>query len=114
MKHLILILVLLLTNAQEQVSIEDRYDITDILDNLLEFGVGNGCEGEFANSVNHPISYVYYNGNLDLSCKVLQLNKADLLINGVLLYEDNQVTKEYLIEIGHLIVTCDDSQITYQ
>lgn len=65
------------------------------------------------NGINGARTFWIYNGNLDLSCVRLELNNADVKLNGTILFNSQEVSIDEMIEIERIIKLCECDTITY-
>jgi hypothetical protein len=67
--------------------------------------LGDGLEGER--------TYWIHDGPINLSCTRLELNNADVVINGSILFNSQEVSIDEMIEIGRIIKILESDTITF-
>ena len=65
------------------------------------------------NGVNGERTFWIHNGPIDLSCTRLELNNADVKLNGTILFNSQEVSIDEMIAIGRIIIKCECDTIDY-
>lgn len=68
----------------------------------------------FGNGINSIRAYGVYNGNIDLSSTRLELNNADVVIRGTIIFNSNDASIEQMLDNGRIIKILETDNIALE